>query len=241
MVNYLRALRKLVTMAAWRKRHPWRRREWINENREHVSKYERDYLKKNAARKKQTRKTWRRLNRLRVNKSNKAWRLANPESYKKQRDKSTRKALAAHPHLMLRKRLRTLLLFHFSGKRGLRPRTHDIVGCSHQFFAGWVRSLFQPGMSFSNRAEWHLDHIFPISCCGKNESNILLANNYRNIRPMWKHDNCEKTDRLTEDSIVAAFLCGITEIHIKKPWQATEELLTKARKIGFNVVNHCTA
>ena len=51
------------------------------------------------------------------------------------------------------------------------------------------------GMSWDNYGEWQLDHIVPISN-GKNENEICELNYYTNLRPLWKHENLIKSNKM---------------------------------------------
>jgi|SRR6185295_6758460 len=230
--------RKLFTMSEWRKRHPSRKREWIEANSDHVKRYERDYRKANFERKKATLKAWKLANKEHVKASIKASRLKNWTVFKLSRKRRSDR-YRKHPHVAMKIRLRALIQFAFKGKT--KPSTTEsIVGCSARFFQNWIASNFQPGMTFENRAMWQLDHIFPTACCGKNQEQIMLAQHYRNFRPLWKSDNHSKSHLLTPESLVAAFICGISEIHLTRPKQISDELLSRAKRLGFAVFDHRT-
>lgn len=71
------------------------------------------------------------------------------------------------------------------------------LGCSIDFFKQYLESKFQPGMSWDNRSNWHIDHIKPLSKFDLSKRDQLLeACNYRNLQPMWAVDNMIKGNRL---------------------------------------------
>jgi hypothetical protein len=113
----------------------------------------------------------------------------------------------------------------------------EILGCSRRFFRKWIESLFLPGMTFDNRTDWELDHIFPTTACGSNLDQIRLANHYRNIRPAWKTHNTIKGVVITEESLFAGYLCGLSEIHLIRNGQLSEELRQRAVRLGFTIFN----
>jgi hypothetical protein len=83
---------------------------------------------------------------------------------------------------------------------GKNSKTSDILGCTFEEFYAHIESQFLEGMNWGNRAEWHIDHIVPISfACTEEE--VILLNHYSNLRPLWSLDNLRKSDVLTEDSI----------------------------------------
>lgn len=58
-------------------------------------------------------------------------------------------------------------------------------------------------MTIANRHLWHLDHIFPLCAADLRDPNQARAvNNWRNLRPMWKHDNLRKNGKVTDEARV---------------------------------------
>ena len=50
-------------------------------------------------------------------------------------------------------------------------------------------------MSWENRESWHIDHIVPISLA-KDENEVKILSNYKNLRPMWSIDNIIKSNTI---------------------------------------------
>ena len=78
--------------------------------------------------------------------------------------------------------------------------TFEILGCSYQEFHSHLEKQFVDGMNWDNRAEWHLDHIIPVSFA-QNEKELIMLNHYTNFQPLWASDNIVKSDTITEDTI----------------------------------------
>ena len=76
-----------------------------------------------------------------------------------------------------------------------KSRTEEILGCSFEQFKEHIESQFMENMSWSNRSEWQIDHIIPISFA-KDEGELLLINHYTNLRPLWTIDNQLKSDNI---------------------------------------------
>jgi hypothetical protein len=74
-------------------------------------------------------------------------------------------------------------------------KTFEIIGCSPQQLLEHLENQFVPGMSWSNRNEWHIDHIIPLSSA-KDESEIYKLSHYTNLQPLWKVDNLKKGCKL---------------------------------------------
>ena len=76
-------------------------------------------------------------------------------------------------------------------------RIRDIIGCSFEELKVHLESQFQQGMSWENRHLWHIDHIMPISMA-KTKDEIIRLNHYKNLRPLWAHENLSKKDKTPE-------------------------------------------
>lgn len=62
---------------------------------------------------------------------------------------------------------------------------------------------FLPGMSWSNRDEWHVDHWMPLLCeeVDLNDAKHQRAVcHYSNLRPMWGEENLSKSNRVTREA-----------------------------------------
>ncbi len=56
-----------------------------------------------------------------------------------------------------------------------------------------IESMFEPGMSWDNWGEWHIDHIRPLASFDlENAERLAEACHYTNLRPLWKVDNLRK-------------------------------------------------
>lgn len=75
-----------------------------------------------------------------------------------------------------------------------KSRTHEILGCSLEFFKNYIEQRFLDGMTWENRSEWHLDHIIPVSSA-TTEKEIIKLNHYTNFRPLWAEENIAKGNK----------------------------------------------
>jgi len=70
------------------------------------------------------------------------------------------------------------------------------LGCSIEFLKYYLESKFQPGMSWENYGQWHIDHIKPLSKFNLQiRSELLEVCHYTNLQPLWKLDNISKGNR----------------------------------------------
>lgn len=74
--------------------------------------------------------------------------------------------------------------------------TLKLLGCSALELKAWLSGWFEPGMSWENYGQWHIDHNRP--CSSFNLSNPLEQEkcfHYLNLRPLWAKDNLIKGAR----------------------------------------------
>lgn len=72
-------------------------------------------------------------------------------------------------------------------------RTVDLLGCSAEEYRVYLEGLFEPGMSWDNRGEWHIDHTVPVAAFDlTTEAGQRAAFHYTNTRPMWAAENLSK-------------------------------------------------
>jgi hypothetical protein len=79
-------------------------------------------------------------------------------------------------------------------------RTHEILGCDFQTFKTHIEKQFLKGMTWENRGEWHLDHIYPVSKA-RDEKHLIELNHYTNFRPLWAFDNISKNNKIIEHQL----------------------------------------
>lgn len=77
-------------------------------------------------------------------------------------------------------------------------RTLTYVGCSVEFFKGWLEYNFDKKMNWKNRGSyWHIDHIMP--CASYNlskQKEIHECYHWTNLRPLYKKENIQKSDKI---------------------------------------------
>jgi hypothetical protein len=77
-------------------------------------------------------------------------------------------------------------------------KAFSVLGLSPEDYKSYIQSMFTKGMSWSNKGEWHIDHIIPISSAkSKEEAEIL--NHHLNLKPLWAKDNLSKSNSYTDE------------------------------------------
>ena len=72
-----------------------------------------------------------------------------------------------------------------------------LLGCSILEFKVYLEAQFQPGMTWENYGQWHLDHKYPLSKFDlTNEKELKIACHYTNIQPLWATDNIKKGNKV---------------------------------------------
>lgn len=88
--------------------------------------------------------------------------------------------------------LRTSIYVAFKRIQMNKPAdTETLLGCSWQEAKEHFEKLFEPGMTWMNHGEWHIDHIVPIATAQTIEEAVKL-NRISNLQPLWARDNLTK-------------------------------------------------
>jgi hypothetical protein len=85
---------------------------------------------------------------------------------------------------------------------GLHPdvTTDDCIGCSWPDLVKHIEAQWYDGMSWTNYGSWHIDHIVPISSVDLNDRDAALrVLNFKNLQPLWAHENVKKGARVQKD------------------------------------------
>lgn len=76
----------------------------------------------------------------------------------------------------------------------------ELVGYTVVELMAHLESKFQPGMTWDNYGEWHIDHIRPISTFvfqSYADPTFLECWGLANLQPLWAIDNLRKSGRWT--------------------------------------------
>ena len=180
-------------------------RRYREKNRERIAEYSRAYRKDNAEairqqeRNSEARKaTQKRRDAARgMNPERKEYLRQYKQANRTEIAKKEREGLEANSQRKLAKNLRIRLNRALKGgcKNGSAV---ELLGCSTAEAINHIESMFEPGMSWSNWGEWHIDHILPLASFDlENAEQLAVACRYTNLRPLWKLDNLRKGARNT--------------------------------------------
>lgn len=158
----------------------------------------RDFLnrQKNKERNKTSSKTWREENPERCRELKRRWRKENRERFRKTSREYTKNKKETDPLYKLRCNISTLIQNGIrNGGYTKKTKTSEILGCDYETFKSYIENKFKEGMTWGNRSEWHLDHIFPISMA-TTEEEIVKLNHYTNFQPLWAVENIKKGNKI---------------------------------------------
>lgn len=155
-------------------------KEYYRKNAERCKKAQRDRYAANPAASKKRWRNW-------VDNNREVFRVKCRE-YKKQRRK-TDKQFALR--LAVRERIKRYMKQHRA-----QGSVTSALGCSWSELMRHLESKFQPGMSWENRADWHIDHIRPLSSFDLTDpAQFAQAAHYTNLQPLWALDNLRKSNK----------------------------------------------
>lgn len=77
--------------------------------------------------------------------------------------------------------------------------TKELIGCSTNELRTYLESKFQPGMSWNNYGQWHIDHIKPCKVFDFTKvEDQKTCFHFSNLQPLWARDNLRKSSKYLE-------------------------------------------
>ena len=172
-----------------------------------MTTYNRDYYQKNKIKILASSKKYREKNKEKVREMIDDWNIKHPErikEYERTRYKKHKKKRNAATLKRYRSRYSKDTNFRLANIIRLRIRkavvkqyrtssSKELLGCTIQEVREYLASKFQPGMSWENHGEWHIDHILPCSSFDLTKvSEQKRCFHYTNLQPLWAADNLSK-------------------------------------------------
>lgn len=168
-------------MAEYRKANP----EKVSEAKKRCYYAKKDQYSTNS-------KAWYRANREYVLAQAKEYRVANAEAKRRRDAAYVLRRLKADPIFALTYSVRNRVGTAFRQRRIQKGgKTHEMLGCDWAHLKLHIEQQFQPGMSWENRSEWHIDHIIPLASA-KTAEDLERLCHYTNLQPLWAADNIRK-------------------------------------------------
>lgn len=185
-------LRKKIQQKEWRRTNKeklqLKKKIYYQNNKFKISKVQKLYRKNNIDKIKITKKTYALNNKEKILLKKKQYRLTNKEKYNEYRRNRLKTNPAFKLSIILRSRLRMALNKQYKSGSAVRD-----LGCSIEELKVYLENKFQPGMTWNNHGEWHIDHIKPLATFDLTDRKQLLeACHYTNLQPLWAKDNLSK-------------------------------------------------
>lgn len=141
-----------------------------------------------------------RANPSKTKERHKVWSRNNPDKLKMQRARAHKKRVST-PGGRLSLQIKNGMTrgLKFGGKQG--RRTFDILGYSFEELMSHLERQFQPGMTWENYGEWHVDHKTPLSAHNYetiDDIDFKRAWALSNLQPLWGLDNKRKHAKLSQ-------------------------------------------
>ncbi len=139
-----------------------------------------------------------RRDRVKRNKKQRDYMLR-PESRKRMRD-YCRERYSNDPVFIATHRVHSLLARALKATGNKKTgKAYGVLGYSPSDLIKHLEDLFTEGMGWSNRGEWHIDHIKPIAQFIKEGvSDPAIINALNNLQPLWAKDNLSKGAKWVE-------------------------------------------
>lgn len=120
----------------------------------------------------------------------KKWRQENPEKAKEKDsldNKKRRSSIEGNLRNLIGNRIRMAI------KGCKKSSTTSLIGCTLKKAREHLEAQFQPGMTWLNQGDWHIDHIKPCASFDlTKESEQKICFHYTNLQPLWALDNLKK-------------------------------------------------
>jgi len=173
---------------------------WNEAHKEGKVIYNKHYKIHNREKYRELDRKWRAANKEKVRESSKKTRAKHGKRYIKCYIERRRNS----PQLRIANSLRGRVREALKGTRKT-ARTFELLGCDIQMFLEHLENLFQPGMTFSNYGDWHIDHIKPCASFDLTDpAQQQSCFHYTNLQPLWKLDNLKKAAKHPSSSMIEA-------------------------------------
>lgn len=157
--------------------------------------YSRKWAKLNPEKKKLGDKNWYENNSDRSKKKIKEWQLLNKDKVRLYQRKYQARRRKEDIGYCLSKNLRGRIHKVLRKNKKVGSAIKDL-GCTLEFLKHHLESKFTDGMTWNNYGKWEVDHIKPLSKFNLTDrSQFLEACNYKNLQPLWRIDNLNKSNK----------------------------------------------
>lgn len=172
-------------------------RQWQLANPEKHRESARQWRVANPGKAKESVRRYKAGNLEKVRESTRRWQVANPEKHRKNR-RSANKKRCSTPRGKLNNTISTSMRRSLTGSKAGR-HWESLVSYTVNDLKKHLEKKFQPGMTWNNYGEWHLDHRVPISVFNfetPEDIDFKKCWALKNLQPMWAIENIKKSNKL---------------------------------------------
>jgi hypothetical protein len=188
MTDQEKAEKKRIYMREYARKRRASDPAFLEKNREAGKKSQAKRRKLN----KDTTHLWREKNKEKIAEYNKIYGQQNRAALTKKSCEANKIRRKNDPTYVLMRRERVRV---YDALKGIRKtsKTETLLGCSYDFFRGYIEGKFVENMGWHNIGEWHIDHIRPLASFDLNDAEQQKqAFHYTNQQPLWAMDNLKK-------------------------------------------------
>lgn len=115
--------------------------------------------------------------------------------------KRTKERYHSDPIFRIKNRLRVRMNLALDGKLK-HDHTVALLGCSIEYFKGYIAGMFRTGMRWGKRGSFEIDHIIPLKAFDlTDEFQQRKAFHYSNCQPLFQHENRRKGAKYDPDDL----------------------------------------
>ena len=165
--------------------------KYYQDNKERIKDRSKKYYEENREERLEFAKAYNKKNRSKITAYHKVWEETQP-LYKLSR------SISAGINTSLK----------YNGISKNRRRWEDLVGYTKEELRDHLESLFQSGMTWENKGEWHIDHIIPKSFfvySSTEDTEFKYCWSLDNLQPLWAKDNLSKNDKILTKYLISGY------------------------------------
>ena len=115
--------------------------------------------------------------------------------------KRTKERYHTDPIFRIKNRLRVRMTKALDGKLK-HDHTVALLGCSIEYFKGYIAGMFRTGMRWGKRGSFEIDHIIPLKAFDlTDEFQQRKAFHYTNTQPLYEWENRRKAAKFDPDDL----------------------------------------
>lgn len=162
-------------------------KRFYSKNKEKIKEYYKEWLKNTDKEK--------------LKENTKKWREKNIEKIREKNRENQKKRINSDPQYKLAQRFRTAIWQNIKDNGLTKYKsTFDLLPYTFDELKQHLENQFEPGMTWDNYGEWHIDHVIPQSHFNyttTDSDEFKMCWSLNNLKPLWGKINLSKNDVLS--------------------------------------------